>query len=81
MNKVQFVFVKSQTLLISSSSGLSESQEETDSIDFAAFHSHPTGEDWWSHIRRFQQPMAASLRNRSITLLQPMGFSAHFLPT
>lgn len=81
-----FVFAKSETLDIFSRFGLGKCQDEMDSVDFAAFLSHPTGEDWWRRIRRFQEPIAAWLSNRPITLLQPMGFSAagqkpHFLRT
>lgn len=56
--------------------GLGYCQDKIDNIDFVECHSHLTGEDWWRQIRRFQEPIAAPLCNLSITLPQPIAFSA-----
>lgn len=49
---------------------------QIDNIDFAACHSHLTGEDWWRQIRRFQQPITAQPCCLSIISPQPMAYPA-----
>lgn len=74
--KIPFYWSKLRHWTCFSGFGLGKCQHKIDSIDFAAFHSQPTGEDWWRRIRRFQEPMAGRLCDGSITPLQPMGLSA-----